>query len=152
MHPSQKLHKHGDNIQPVLLLSQLCTSQLFYVRFCCVLIHIQVSQETDQVVLNYCAVTGSVVKNPPANVGDVGSILGSRRSLGEGNGNPLQDLAWEIPWTEEPGRPQSMGPQRVGHGSASKQQRALIWRHRLDLSWYKGFPWGLSGKESTCQC
>ena len=24
-------------------------------------------------------------------------------------------LAWEIPWTEEPGRLQSMGSQRVGH-------------------------------------
>ena len=24
-------------------------------------------------------------------------------------------LAWEIPWTEEPGRLQPMGPQRVGH-------------------------------------
>ena len=24
-------------------------------------------------------------------------------------------LAWEIPWTEEPGRQQSMGSQRVGH-------------------------------------
>ena len=24
-------------------------------------------------------------------------------------------LAWRIPWTEEPGRPQSMGSQRVGH-------------------------------------
>ena len=24
-------------------------------------------------------------------------------------------LAWKIPWTEEPGRPQSMGSQRVGH-------------------------------------
>ena len=25
-------------------------------------------------------------------------------------------LAWRIPWTEEPGRLQSMGSQRVGHG------------------------------------
>ena len=25
-------------------------------------------------------------------------------------------LAWRISWTEEPGRPQSMGLQRVGHG------------------------------------
>ena len=25
-------------------------------------------------------------------------------------------LAWEIPWTEEPGRLQSMGSQRVRHG------------------------------------
>ena len=24
-------------------------------------------------------------------------------------------LVWKIPWTEEPGRLQSMGPQRVGH-------------------------------------
>ena len=30
------------------------------------------------------------VKNPPANAGDVGSIPGSGRSPGEGNGNPLQ--------------------------------------------------------------
>ena len=25
-------------------------------------------------------------------------------------------LAWKIPWTEEPGRLESMGSQRVGHG------------------------------------
>ena len=28
-------------------------------------------------------------------------------------------LAWEIPWTEEPGRLQSMGSLRVGHDSAT---------------------------------
>ena len=36
---------------------------------------------------------GAVRKNPPANVGDagdVGSISGSGRSPGVGNGNPLQ--------------------------------------------------------------
>ena len=33
---------------------------------------------------------GSVVKNQLANAGDMGSIHGSGRSLGEGNGNPLQ--------------------------------------------------------------
>ena len=32
---------------------------------------------------------GSVVKNLPANVGDIGSIPGSGRSSGEGNSNPL---------------------------------------------------------------
>ena len=32
----------------------------------------------------------SAVKNPPANAGDVGSIPGSGRSPGGGNGNPLQ--------------------------------------------------------------
>ena len=33
---------------------------------------------------------GSVVQNPPANVGVAGSIPGSGRSPGKGNGNPLQ--------------------------------------------------------------
>ena len=33
---------------------------------------------------------GSVVKNPPANAGDTGLILGLGRSPGSGNGNPLQ--------------------------------------------------------------
>ena len=75
--------------------------------------------------------------------GDLGSIPGWGRSLGEGNGNPLQyscstppplkkrelkeillekemaihssTIVWKIPWTEEPGRLQSIGSQRVGH-------------------------------------
>ena len=34
--------------------------------------------------------SGTLVKNPLANAGDSGSILGSGRSPGEGNGNPLQ--------------------------------------------------------------
>ena len=33
---------------------------------------------------------GSMVKNPPVNAGDAGSIPGSGRSPGEGNGNLLQ--------------------------------------------------------------
>ena len=33
---------------------------------------------------------GSVVKDIPTNAGDMGSIPGSGRSPGEGNGNPLQ--------------------------------------------------------------
>ena len=44
-----------------------------------------------------------VVKNPPANAGDIrDSVLnpGSGRCPGGGHGNPL---AWRIPWTEEPG-------------------------------------------------
>ena len=33
---------------------------------------------------------GSVVENPPTNMGDAGLICGSGRSPGEGNGNPLK--------------------------------------------------------------
>ena len=31
-------------------------------------------------------------------------------------------LAWEIPWTEDPGRLQSMRLQRIGHNLVTKQQ------------------------------
>ena len=55
-----------------------------------------------------------VVKNPPTNAGDIRDSVsnpGSGRCPGGGHGNPL---AWRIPWTEEPGRLQSVGFQRVG--------------------------------------
>ena len=32
-------------------------------------------------------------------------------------------LAWEIPWTEEPGGLQFIGLQKVGHNLATKQQQ-----------------------------
>ena len=40
---------------------------------------------------------GSVVKNPPTNTGDEGSIPGSGRSPGRGKGNPLQYSCLENP-------------------------------------------------------
>ena len=39
----------------------------------------------------------SVIKNPPANAGDVGLIPGSGRSPGEGHGNPIQYSCLENP-------------------------------------------------------
>ena len=59
-----------------------------------------------------------VVKNPPTSAGDareVGSVHGSGRFPGEGNGTHTSILAWRIPWTEEPGGLQSTGSQRTGH-------------------------------------
>ena len=41
--------------------------------------------------------TALLVKNPPANAGDVGLILGLGRSPGGGNGNPLQYSCLENP-------------------------------------------------------
>ena len=58
---------------------------------------------------------GSDGKVSAYNVEDPGSIPGSGRSPGEGNGNPLQYSCPENPWKEEPGRLQSIGSQRVGY-------------------------------------
>ena len=49
------------------------------------------------------------------NAGDLGSIPGSGRSPGEGNGNPLPYCCLENPLMEEPGRLQSTRSPRVGH-------------------------------------
>ena len=61
---------------------------------------------------------GSVGKEPACNAGEAGdkdSILGWGSTPGEGHGNPLQYLAWRIPWTKEPGGLQSIGLHRVRH-------------------------------------
>ena len=59
---------------------------------------------------------GSVVKTMPAitgDAGDDGSIPRSGIYPGAGNSNTLQIVTWKIPWTEEPGRLESKGLQRV---------------------------------------
>ena len=57
-----------------------------------------------------------MVKNLPANAGDSGLILGWEDLLEEEMTTHSNILAWRIPRTEEPGGPQSMGSQIVGHG------------------------------------
>ena len=59
-----------------------------------------------------------VVKNPSANagdIGDMGSIPESEDSLEKGMATPSSVLAWKIAQTEEPGRLQSIGSQRIRH-------------------------------------
>ena len=59
-------------------------------------------------------------KESAFSAGDLSLIPGLGRSPGEGNGNPLQYPCLEkISCTEEPGRLQSMGSQRVGHGGST---------------------------------
>ena len=55
-----------------------------------------------------------MVKKPPANAGDVGSIprLGQEEPLEKDMVTCSNILAWEIPWTEEPGGLQPMGLQK----------------------------------------
>ena len=81
-----------------------------------------------------------VVKNPPANIGDIRNraslaaqmvkclpavqeiriqSLGQEDSLEKEMATHSSPLAWKIPWTEKPGRLQSMGSQRVGHDWAT---------------------------------
>ena len=56
-----------------------------------------------------------MIKNLPANAGDVVQSLGQEDPLKEVMATHSSILARRIPWAEEPGGLQSMGSQRVGH-------------------------------------
>ena len=57
-----------------------------------------------------------MVKNLPAMKETWVQFLDWEDRLEKGMAIHSSILAWEIPWTEETGRLQSMEPQRVGHG------------------------------------
>ena len=54
-----------------------------------------------------------MVKNPPVMQETQVRSLGLEDPLEKELATDSSILAWEIPWTEEPGRLQSMGSQRV---------------------------------------
>ena len=51
--------------------------------------------------------------------------LGQEDPLEKGMATHFSILAWEIPWTEQPGGLQSMGLQRVGHDLMTKKQQTM---------------------------
>ena len=65
-----------------------------------------------ELMVNY---DGSEVKATACNVGDLGSIPGQEDPLEKAMATHSSILAWKIPWTEEPGRLQSMGLQTARH-------------------------------------
>ena len=64
-----------------------------------------------------CFASGLTGKASACNAGDLGSIPGSGRSLGEGNSYPLHILAWRIPWTVK----------SRGHKESDKTERLSLY-------------------------
>ena len=67
--------------------------------------------------------SSSVVKNSPAKQEMQVQSQGWEDPLEKEMATYSSILAWEIPWTEEPGRLQSMGSQRDGQNLATEQQQ-----------------------------
>ena len=83
--------------------------------------------------LNWVSQVGSMVKNLPANARDTGLIPGSRRSPGEGNGNPLQYACL--------GNPMDRGARwALVHGAAKSQRQLTEW---LNNNTYEFYPTGV---------
>ena len=73
---------------------------------------------------SWASLVTQVVKNPPAMQETWVWSLGWEDLLEEGMATHSSILAWRIPWTEEPGRLESMGLQTVRHDWATKHSTA----------------------------
>ena len=77
-----------------------------------------------------------VVKNPPVNAEDiiyVGSIPGWEDCLEKEMATHSRILAWEIPWTGDPGRIQSIGLPRVRHNCSDLACMLVLVRLLIQL-------------------
>ena len=61
------------------------------------------------------SLVAQVVQNPPEMLETWVQSLGWKDPQEKETATHSSVLAWRIPWTEEPGRLQSLGLQRVGH-------------------------------------
>ena len=78
------------------------------------------SMKDEKLLLNtrpqrFIPTNGSKGEESDCNAGDLVQTLGQEDSLKKRIATHSSILAWRIPWTEEPGRLQSMGSQRVRH-------------------------------------
>ena len=97
----------------------------------------EVTQHSTYIYIKLGFLGGTVIKNLPANAGDMGSLSGLGTSPGEGKGNPLQYSCLKIScyslWVRK----------RVEHDLATQQQCILV--SRLILCFF------LFGSESYVQ-
>ena len=87
------------------------------------LIHLISSTFTGKIDTNWLELWGfprsAVGKESACNAGALVRFPGWEYPLQKEMATHSCILAWRIPWTEEPGRPQSIGSQRVGHDLAT---------------------------------
>ena len=69
----------------------------------------------DPLQYSWASLVAQMVKNPPVMQETWVQSLDEEDPLEKEKTTYSSVLAWRIPWTEQPGRLQSMGSQRVGH-------------------------------------
>ena len=76
-------------------------------------------QLTSRYTYSWASLVVQMVKNLPAMQETQIKSLGQEDPLEKEKATQSSILAWRIPWTEEPGRLQSMGSQRIRHDGAT---------------------------------
>ena len=85
-----------------------------------------------------------MVKNPPANAGNLGLIPSQGDPLEKGIATDSGFLVWRIPWTEEPGRLQVLGSQRVSVAQSCLTLYSFIYIFYLLLVFYTSYTFQIS--------
>ena len=75
--------------------------------------------------VEWASLVAQLLKNVPAMRETWVRFLGQEDALEKEMATHSSTLAWKIPWTEEPGRLQPIGLQRVGHDWATCQYQCL---------------------------
>ena len=78
------------------------------------------------VVVVWASLVAQTVKRLPAMWETWVQSLGQEDPLEKEMATHPSTIAWKIPWTEEPGRVQSMGSQRVGHDRATSRGHMVV--------------------------
>ena len=88
---------------------------LSVLQYNCIFVTKQIRRKDSDGKKRECKRGGSDGKASACNAGGLVPSLGREDPLEKEMAPHSSTLAWKIPWTEEPGRLQSMGSQRVGH-------------------------------------
>ena len=88
---------------------------------------------------SWTSMVAQMVKNPPAMRETWVQSLGWEDPLEKGTATHSSILAWRIPWTEEPGRLQSMGSHRVRHDWVTKHTAHYGQRAHLQCMAYSRY-------------
>ena len=95
------------------------------------------------------SLVAQMVKNPPVMQETWVQSLGQEDPLEKWTATHSSILAWRILWTEEPGRLQSLGLQRVRHDWATFTFTSMCC-YMIDPCWLSIFLGGSVGEETTC--
>ena len=115
--------------------------------------------EEDMAIYSRASLVAQMVEHLPTMQETWVQCLGREDPLWKEITTHFSILAWRIPWTEEPGRLQSMGSQIVRHDCATslnnnntvpKHTKLKTTELRNRQSHNRGFPGGSNSKESTC--
>ena len=111
-----------------------CIAEGTPLKYCADLNGEEIQKRGEYLCVYLCKLTqgfpgGSVAKNLPVSARDSVPIPGTGGAPGEGMATHSSILAWETPWTEEPGRLSSARAPRVGHDLPTKQQQQKLRQH-----------------------